>query len=358
MSSHPDLGGSHTEQAKINVAYEILSDPVQRQAHDIYWKITRRSSNFANQAKPTQQNKNRSAQSEDSVSEPFAAFRHRLDAAIQSKKAQIWAEFETVKIKRQDDLARRFSEETKTFYAFSSSCVLAGLAALLFPIIWVVFGILAFISVSKLKGVLIGDERIPLFAHDIQTIIERQAHKITAKESHDRSSAFDRYTSDLAALVDLTTRPSSFDDSEIQIVRRLAATLFLTGFSVSHYDNENRIILFADQDEKLLVRFRHRSGAATNTAYVDKMHELMSIYQTSNAILFCSPGLSDNAAKLAKQKNIKWYTLESMNSWIDQILSSDHAGPTGDIFTKLDELRNFLSGVAPRVSQWRRRRRY
>src|SRR5262245_5801377 len=35
--AHPDAGGSHEAQVRVNHAYAILSDPVSRQAHDIFW---------------------------------------------------------------------------------------------------------------------------------------------------------------------------------------------------------------------------------------------------------------------------------------------------------------------------------
>jgi curved DNA-binding protein len=36
LRSHPDRGGSHDEMVKVNLAHEILSNPIERQAHDIY----------------------------------------------------------------------------------------------------------------------------------------------------------------------------------------------------------------------------------------------------------------------------------------------------------------------------------
>jgi len=34
---HPDRGGSHGAQVRVNLAYEVLADPVTRQAHDLFW---------------------------------------------------------------------------------------------------------------------------------------------------------------------------------------------------------------------------------------------------------------------------------------------------------------------------------
>src|SRR5665213_216611 len=121
-------------------------------------------------------------------------------------------------------------------------------------------------------------------------------------------------------------------------------------YSPSYYDAETRSILFSDGEEKLLVRYRHRSGATVNVAYVEKLCELMSFHGASRGLLFCSPGLSGNASGLASRQRIKSYTLESMNSWIEEILKSDKVGPTGDVLASLDNLRNFISGIAPRIN--------
>jgi curved DNA-binding protein CbpA len=361
LKSHPDLGGSHAEQAKINIAYEILSDPLQRQVHDIYWKVRQQRSSSSQQTRPGEekQSSNRSSTSSASSStQSFAAFKQRVDAAIKSKKANAWADLEVTKKKKTDELMKKFAGEKTTFYSMSVAGIIAGAAALRFPLLWPVFGFLAFSSFSKFKGLNIGDQRIALFASDFNQKIEQQASTLAAKECHDKAAAFDRYNSDLASIVELTTRPSSFDDSEIQVARRLTAALFLSGYNPSYYDGETRTILFSDKDEKLLVRFRHRSGTAVNVAYVEKLCQLMSFHQASNGLLFCSPGLSGNAAGLAASQRIKSYTLESMNSWIDEILKSDRVGPTGDVLASLDILRNFLSAVTPRVNRWRRGRRY
>ena len=358
LRSHPDLGGSHAEQAKINIAYEILSDPVQRQAHDIYWNVRRPRSSQEKDRDGTRQSSNQSSTSSaGSSTQSFTGFMGRVDAAIQAKKANVWGDFETTKKRKTEEYTKKFHDERSTFFSVTGAGVFASAVALQYPLLWPVAGFLAFISFYKFKGVNIGDQRISFISNDVSQKINQQAHKAAAKDCHDRAAAFDRYNCDLASIVQLTTRASSFDDSEIQVARRLTAALFLSGYNPSYYDSKNRTILFSDQDEKLLVRFRHRSGAAVNVAYVDKLCELMRFHHVSNGLLFCSPGLSGNAARLAARQRIKSYTLESMNQWIDEILRSDRVGPTGDVLASIDILGKFLSGIAPRVNRWSGRRR-
>jgi hypothetical protein len=363
LKAHPDRGGSDAEQARINVAYEILSDPVQRQAHDIFWKVRAQRSSTSSQEPPREQRaKSSNAQPSApraSSTHSFSAFQRRVDSAIQTKKAAVWAGLESVKKRRIDEIGKRFEQGRNAFWVMATVGVISAIMALAVPLLWPLAGIMAFTSYLKFSGVTVGDLKVPLFASGMAQLIEREAHRLAAKECHEQAVTFDRYTSDLASIVQLTARPSSFDDSETQVARRLTAALFLSGYNPTYYDAENRTILLADGDEKLLVRFRHRSGTAVNVTYVERLCELMRFHQASNGLLFCSPGLSGNAAGLAARQRIKSYTLESMNLWIDEILTSERMGPTGDVLAGLDNLRHFVSGVAPRINRWSgRSRRY
>lgn len=109
--------------------------------------------------------------------------------------------------------------------------------------------------------------------------------------------------------------------------------------------------MFTDGEERILVRFRHRTGIATNISYVEKLVAGMAEQDIERGFLFCSPGLSGNAAEYARKKKVKWYTLESMNVWIEQVLTSEHTGPDGDVLQNLDKLLRFLGHISPRFTR-------
>src|SRR5579872_431962 len=292
LRSHPDRGGSDAAQAKINIAYEVLSDPVQRQAHDIFWRVRAQRSGTSSQ-KPQRDQRTTSSSAHSSAfksssTQSFSEFQRRVDSAIQTKKAAAWADLASIKKRRIEEFTKRFEQERTTFYAMAMAGFVAGTVGFAIPLLWVVAGIMAFVSYSKLKGVRVGEEKVALFANDISQSIERAAHQAAAKECHDKAAAFDKYNSDLASIVQLTTRASSFDDSEDQVARRLTAALFLSGYHPIYYDGDNRTILFADGDEKLLVRFRHRSGVAVNVTYVERLcetYELSSSFERPDLLL-------------------------------------------------------------------------
>lgn len=118
------------------------------------------------------------------------------------------------------------------------------------------------------------------------------------------------------------------------------------GYTPLQFDRQNRTLLFTDGGERLLVRFRHRTGNATNITYVEKLLSLMLANGAARGFLFCSPGLSGNAENYANTKKIKWYTLEKINIWIDEVLVSDYSGPAGDALRNLDTLINFLTTIS------------
>jgi hypothetical protein len=112
------------------------------------------------------------------------------------------------------------------------------------------------------------------------------------------------------------------------------------------YDGQTRILIFSDGEEKIVIRFRHRSGAPTNISYVKDMARIMLANHAQKGFLFCTPGLSQNAAKYANTNAIKWYSLETMNEWIDNVLTLGYSGPTGDILQHTEYMTNFLRHIA------------
>lgn len=169
------------------------------------------------------------------------------------------------------------------------------------------------------------------------------------------------YKGKVASLGETVSRPSSLDVSEEQVARRITIALFIMGYVPEKHDSESRILTFASGEERLLVRFRHRSGRATNITYVERMVAEMGMYRCTRGILFCTPGLSGNGELFAKTKGITWYSLATMNEWVDNVLDGRYDGPPGDILGSPDNLMMFLGQIAtplPYRGRWRRRRHF
>ena len=102
LQHHPDTGGSHDVQVNIILAYEVLSDPIQRQAHDTYYQISINSrsakpkvSEFNRVHKTHTQSQERSPESNKNQHknhhrEPLSSLKNRIYQEIAKEKEKIF----------------------------------------------------------------------------------------------------------------------------------------------------------------------------------------------------------------------------------------------------------------------------
>jgi hypothetical protein len=169
-----------------------------------------------------------------------------------------------------------------------------------------------------------------------------EAHDAAEDACKRDAASFDRYDRSVASIADLLLKQVTFADTEANVARRITTVFFLLGYKPLEVFGADRALLFTDGEERLLVRFRHRTGATTNATFVEQLVQSMRGARIGQGYLFCSPGLSGNAARLAEANGIRWYTLETMQEWIDDTLAGDYSGPPGDILEELDALDTFL----------------
>ena len=371
-SHHPDHGGSHEEQVKINIAYSVLSDPIQRQAHDVHWKVLSKVSfhAFVNQGNQTNKNKKPASRNQP-FNEYYTAPAHfglkkRVEEQIEKEKEKILSDLENRAKKIAVEIKVTLPEKRRGALFFMFFMSIMGGVAFIFDLnfIWILVALFGWSFLSTVFGVKVAGRKISilLFSSDKINDIAQQI----ARESCDRDiRSLQKYFSILTYVSELLSQKSTLSDSEEIVARRLAISFFLMGYAPSYYDRDNRIIKFSDGSNSFLVRYRHRSGAPTNISYVEKLVELMKLYRSSSGYLFCSSNLSDNAAEYAEKNNIKWYTLDTMNNWVNSVSASDRSGPEGDILKHLSDLKTLVDSIFPLVSTRRRspysryrRRRY
>lgn len=373
LANHPDIiGGTGEAQIKINIAKNTLLNPITRQEHDDYWKVfsKTRFQSFVNQGKRTYK-KEGSASKSQSSSETYTAQAHlglkrRVEEQIEKEKNRILSDLENrvrrVVVEIQETLPKKRQEALILIFFMS----VLGFVAISFELkfVWILVALFGWSLLKTVFGIDVAGHRISilLFSSSKLNTIAQQI----AKESCDIDiRSFQKYFSILTYISELLSQKSTLNDSEENIARRLAISFFLMGYAPSYYDRDNRIIRFLDGNNSFLVRYRHRSGAPTNISYVEKLVELMKRYGLSSGYLFCSSNLSDNAANYAEKNNIKWYTLDTMNNWVNSVSASDRSGPEGDILEHLSNLKNLVDSIFPLVSTRRRspypryrRRRY
>jgi len=154
------------------------------------------------------------------------------------------------------------------------------------------------------------------------------------------------YISSLASLSQILFRPSTLDDSEEHVARRLTVSFFLMGYIPVLFDSQYKTITLSDGDEMIMARFSHRAGRPIDITYVESLVGLMGEQGISRGFLFCSSGLSGDADEYAGENKVVWYQLESMNEWIDQVLISDYSGPIGEVLVSIDNLQKFIGHIS------------
>lgn len=365
MVAHPDRGGSNEAQQRVNLAYEVLSDPIQRRQHDIFWAIGR-ATGTQSQKQANSDYRQRSSENYNQTTsgESLKGFQTRLEATINSKKLDIWSALYRRSEARFQDFKQKRENKRQSAVLWTAATAAAVSLAIWKPAFWFVPPIPFFIFVSAWSGLKLGNHSVGLLESVSEETLRKYARDEVAESCHREAAAFDKYSRYFASVLELALRPSSFDDSEDQVARRLVVSFFFSGYIPESYDAQSRIIVLADGDEKIAVRFRHRSGAAVNISYLKGLADHVRFRSGTKGILFCSPGLSGNAAEYASQQGIRWHTLETMNDWIDSVLKEDAPGPTGDILEHIEFLNQFLSQISTRVGfssrgyRKRRRRRW
>lgn len=387
LRNHPDHGGSHDAQVRVNLAYETLSNPVDRVAHDLRWPAEAKGVKVgsggpsprtpeprpghtpspappprASQTPPTPSHPARPLE-RTRRADPLSALKRRVQDKVEAKAEAAWADLES----RAAHLATEFRQQMRTArtavsYRFVAAAVLC-MGAIKLPILWLGVVGAGVSLLGKLSGPRInGQNRSPL---KVGGAWVAEAASAEAKgECTQRVGVLQRYHSELASIAELVLRPSTFDDSESQVARRITTAFFVLGYLPLEYSASDRTLLLGAGDEQILVRFRHRSGAAVNVTYVEKLIAAMRRTRIKRGYLFCSPGLSGNAALLAEENDVRSYTMETMSQWIADALTGNYDGPEGDILENIDSLKSFLgrlsnalpshTGAARTRRRWRR----
>jgi ABC-type multidrug transport system fused ATPase/permease subunit len=409
--SHPDLGGSHEMQIKVNSAYEILSDPITRESHDRYWKNSFEQV-YSNQTTGTQtEGKNHSINSFDKLYKRITDIftnnveniRKKHHAWVREKSTTYKQQYENWHSKMQSDFENDVENyekilvdklENQNFYYWGTIIIsivtmiasiillsiinsttfifllvvltLCGLVWALYKNnknIWVhgsIFSITdpeigtkinkALLYNLNSKSFKVGNTTITFqngnYKENIDDCVEAEWTNYFQKEEKEILANKNYYMSMVAQICDIAGRSTTFDSSEEQAARRIATTFFFMGYIPIKYIDQARMFIMSDGLDNIAIRFRHRRGAPTNISYVRRMVEEMSAIKAYKGFLFCTPGLTDNARIFAKQHNITWYSLESMNRWIENVNLGSYDGPSGDIFKLLTNMVAFLRHIS------------
>lgn len=301
--AHPDRGGSHEAQVRANLAYEVLSDPVTRQAHDLFWYRFRAPLVAVRDTLPVRPGRAQEERHEPPGEKPLEALLVRVQAALGFEVRVVRPAVGDARVGEgtAPDRARPAAPVHAAAprraaapragrlrrFSFAAASALSGLSVggLLsdltlggsFPALhalwlgagvgWITFtasGLRPPPATERAPGAGPGAPPLPR-AGGVEAEL--------AREIQDPRLA--RYVRGIAVLSGLLMRPTELDDSEDQLASRITSALFVMGYKPLGYDRRYRLLLFTDDEERLLIRFRHRSGAAINVAFVQGMVDAM-----------------------------------------------------------------------------------
>lgn len=347
---HPDRGGSHAAQIRVNRAYEVLQDPIVRLAHDRYWQI-RQSSSAARShgsARPGGAQTSKATGKSGTRREEHTATVHSLSG--------LWARIR----EREHSLARQQVADFEQFFHRASDRFRrarqfrwlwpAGAAVLTLlswpqPWLWPADLVAWVLALRWLHGCDIAGIRVRFDEANPSESLRDIAMGLATGAAASKRIALAEGARVLGMVESLLSRASTFTHTEETIGRRIAAALFVAGYLPTELRWGRRIILFGAGEERLLVRFRHRPGQTLNVTYVRTMVAEMRLHRATKALLFCTPGLSGNGQEEALAAGIAWYSLERMNEWFGSMGEAGYRGPDGDVLQSLSRLESFLQRI-------------
>ena len=341
MKTHPDRGGSNEEQARINYAYEILSDPTRRRRYD--------EERTTGRAPAPEKPQHRSRHAEDweksfRKNKVKKNIKDRVREEVKRRSEEIRSGYGS----RVDAL---FADACRAFKKTRGKCIISASAALIFlaagfvyPALWagVLLSGYAAVRNSRYDN---GDDAVFVLHPEWKYFLKKQAKKQVKLEADAQRFHLDNISDYVIHLISAARKPSGAKDSEGIILRRLLIHFFLLGYAPVSHDEDARMVTLRGGDDTIALRYRHRPGGPVNAAFIRKLYEYMSANNIREGFLFAAPGLSGNAAAFAGNHAIAHYTIREMNAWIGRTTLSHYPGPRGDIIGHIDSLMKFIRQI-------------
>ena len=343
---HPDHGGSHEAQVRINIAYQVLSNPITRHSHDIYWRIYE-ARHFDSTPRSNGNARTEATESGSPAGcEPLEGFRRRVYIEVEKQKEKIWRDLKNRTQKIEAGLLIKYSNQCRRAILTFIALVAVSVLALQYSEFWAGAFVLACLCLSTLAPIKIENRSFSVIDPSAVYKLQEHAYELAKISCAADMKKVESYISTLALLSQILFRPSTLDDSEEHIARRLTVSFFLMGYIPVLFDSQLRTLTFSDGGEMIMARFNQRARRPIDITYVEMLVRIMTEQGISRGFLFCSSGLSGDADEYAREKRVVWRQLESMNEWIDQVLVSGYSGPAGEVLASIDYLQKFIGHIS------------
>ncbi len=341
METHPDRGGSNEAQARINYAYEILSDPVQRRRHDAALsagtghgpvKERYRSKHAEEWEKSFRKNKvkrNLKDRIREEVHKRSEEIRSGYGRTVDAVYADTCGSFEKIR--------------GRCIISAAAACILTA-AGFMYPLLWI-GAVLSGYAMVRNARYGDSDDSVFVLNPEWKYILKRKARRKVTLESEVLRAHLEDVSERVIQLFKDLRKQSGIKDKEKTVLRRILIHFFMMGYAPVSHDSEDRIITVSNGAETIAVRYRHRAGTPVNTAFIKKFYAYMEENNIQKGFLFAAPGLSGNAAALAEKHGIVHYTISDLNAWISRMTSGHYPGPRGDIIEHVDSLFEFMQSL-------------
>jgi hypothetical protein len=353
---HPDMGGEEQRQAALNLAKELLCDPVRRDAHDRLWKRVDPVFFGAEDDGPTR------GREEDNPKRPAAkkqrdGLRRNVERSIEALRVRIYSEERSKKAETAERFRKKRRDRMLLRAGAMAACALSLISCLAFrsPIPLLAAAACAYPFVLGLRLSLDGFEFSPqdLSEGNIALVLERYVEFRVKGAVKEKLSLWER--------VKKHFEPNEFSFSaalpEKEMALRLLLGFFAIGYVPRGYDPSARILSFEDEECVTLVRYRHRAGRPSDIRYARDLlaeaakESARSGKAAGNLFLFSTAGFSENAKAECRARGIRFYDAADFTQWLDELRQDGFRGPLGDVFDALAKFDRVLGRIRERNAE-------
>lgn len=351
---HPDRGGSHDAQVKVNLAYEVLSNHETRARHDRHWKL---GAHASGPILPffTGEEALRNLWTGVGGGSRKLADGKGSSGLVRRVKERINRDRDRITLDRENRKAILMVEFTKKLQTARLEALVLVLAVGLSGVVGSVYtfgylGVLGFgaLLTQRLRGVLVHPETAfkltvldPLSKKHLEEHAAQLAQESVARDRERMEVHF----AALEQLGKLVTTPSKASDSENQVLQRLLAVLFILGLMPTRHDIAAQRVVLQAEGEWAALFYRHAGTQQLSIATVEKIIAARAAVNAQAAFLYNLGGLSQKAAERAENAYVRWVGMRELNQWARQVWTSENGGPSGDILQRLAEFKSFLDKI-------------
>ena len=355
--AHPDRGGSHDAQVKVNLAFETLSGPL-RSEHDAFWRGRRARRGSSSREESAGRSGPRRFTRTGNLDNLWSRTGDKLTdgrvgggfaSAVEARIAQERQRLEDDIPFREQTLFAQFQKlltqaRLEVMVATLALALTAGISVR-FPVGWLIFLGLLIPFGKRALGVRLRGKRVSALSPKAGATAREHAHAL-ATESVARDAAdFDVHTEALGELRDLLRQPSRPEDPLDFVAARLSAAFFLLGYVPVRWEADQERLLVSRGGNEVVVQLRAADGRALSITQVDRFLKHLASQGRREAYLFSLPGLSDNARERAGNAGVRSFDLDELNDWVPSLLTTGYRGPGGDPLALLLKLRHFVQSL-------------